>query len=115
MKKNKSITHKQFEINRLSKRHTDKATEWLTKNDHEARKKKCNRDKLLKAQRVAIDLMANSKHLLNQFQMAALKKAHSQIKNRKSWEDINPKIAESVFKVQFTVKKLLVQIKKNTE
>ena len=113
MKNDKSITQKQFDINRLSKKHTDKAKEWLAKNDHEAKKKSFSREKLLKAQRVAIDLMANSNHFLNQFQIETLKKYNSQIKNRDSWEEINPKIAERVFKVQFTVRQLIAQSKRH--
>ncbi len=113
MKKDKSIINKQFDINRLSKKHTDKAKEWLAKNDHDAIKKTCSREKLLKAQRVAIDLMANSKHFLNDFQMATLKKYNNQIKNRDSWAEINPKIAERVFKVQFTVRQLIAQSKRH--
>ena len=112
MKKYKKLTHKQFDINVRSKKQTDQAKAWLAVHDHEARKKNCSREKLLKAQRVAVDLMANSKHLLNEFQLAALKKVHSDIKNRSSWDAINPKIAERVFKVQFTVNKLKAQASK---
>jgi len=109
MKKDKKLTQKQLDINVRSKKHTDQAKAWLAEHDHEVRKKNYNREKLLKAQRVALDLMANSKHLLNEFQLSALKKAHSQIKNRRSWKAINPKLAERVFKIQFTVKKLSTQ------
>ncbi len=112
MKKDRKLTHKQFDINVQSKKQADQAKAWLAVHDHEARKKNCSREKLLKAQRVAVDLMANSKHLLNEFQLAALKKVHSVIKNRNSWDAINPKIAERVFKVQFTVNKLKAQASK---
>lgn len=112
MKKDKKLTHKQFDINMKSKKQADQAKAWLAVHDHEARKKNSSREKLLKAQRVAVDLMANSKHLLNEFQLAALKKVHNDIKNRSSWDAINPKIAERVFKVQFTVNKLKAQASK---
>ncbi len=107
MKKTQPITRNQREINARAKKHTDIAKAWLAEHDHEARKKRRNREKLLQAQRIASDLIANSKHLLDDSQMSALKKAYSQLKNRSSWEKINPKIAERVFKVQFTVKKVL--------
>lgn len=113
MKKDKKLTHKQFDINSRARDETKSAKEWLRDHDHEARKKNCSREKLLKAQRVAVDLMANSKHLLNEFQLAALKKVHNDIKNRTSWEAINPKIAERVFKVQFTVNQLKAQANKH--
>ncbi len=112
MKKDKKLTHKQFDINMKSKKQADQAKAWLAVHDHEARKKNSSREKLLKAQRVAVDLMANSKHLLNEFQLAALKNVHNDIKNRSSWDAINPKIAERVFKVQFTVNKLKAQASK---
>lgn len=112
MKKDKKLTHKQFDINMKSKKQADQAKAWLAVHDHEARKKNSSREKLLKAQRVAVDLMANSKHFLNEFQLAELKKVHNDIKNRSSWDAINPKIAERVFKVQFTVNKLKAQASK---